>query len=234
MKIEVWRRGGVAETQATRAGRQTPGVALARAARAAAAAAASPLGARARAYALLLRKWSALSSSSLFALNTPSHHHPQPIPIAQQTARKSTLGSKHKGKLIAAGRSPAPGLAANKKGVAVRAARKQAAVPASRPRVRRAHKKGALALKEIRRYQKSTELLIPKAPFMRLLREVAQSVAEAPDLRFKQGAIEAAQEAAEAYLVGLFEDAQLAAIHARRVTIMVKDVLLARRMRGEL
>ena len=81
---------------------------------------------------------------------------------------------------------------------------------------------------EIRRYQKSTELLIRKLPFNRLVREIAQDFKT--DLRFQPQAIGALQEAAEAYLVGLFEDTNLCGIHAKRVTIMPKDIQLARRM----
>ncbi|CAG8590853.1 10992_t:CDS:2 [Funneliformis mosseae] len=84
---------------------------------------------------------------------------------------------------------------------------------------------------EIRRYQKSTELLIRKLPFQRLVREIAQDFKT--DLRFQSSAIGALQEAAEAYLVALFEDTNLAAIHAKRVTIQPKDIQLARRLRGE-
>ncbi|KAJ1838732.1 histone H3.1, partial [Coemansia sp. RSA 2703] len=88
-----------------------------------------------------------------------------------------------------------------------------------------------VALREIRRYQKSTELLIRKLPFQRLVREIAQDFKT--DLRFQSSAIAALQEAAEAYLVSLFEDTNLAAIHGRRVTIQPKDLQLARRLRGE-
>ncbi|KAG7277039.1 hypothetical protein CRUP_025449 [Coryphaenoides rupestris] len=88
-----------------------------------------------------------------------------------------------------------------------------------------------VALREIRRYQKSTELLIRKLPFQRLVREIAQDFKT--DLRFQSAAIGALQEASEAYLVGLFEDTNLCAIHAKRVTIMPKDIQLARRIRGE-
>ncbi|GFR32274.1 histone H3.2 [Trichonephila clavata] len=88
-----------------------------------------------------------------------------------------------------------------------------------------------LALREIRRYQKSTELLIRKLPFQRLVREIAQDFET--DLRFQSSAVMALQEASEAYLVGLFEDTNLCAIHAKRVTIMPKDIQLARRIRGE-
>lgn len=82
------------------------------------------------------------------------------------------------------------------------------------------YRPGTVALREIRRYQKSTELLIRKLPFQRLVREIAQE--HHNDLRFQSSAIFALQEAAEAYLVGLFEDTNLAAIHAKRVTIQPK------------
>ena len=111
---------------------------------------------------------------------------------------------------------------------------------------------GTVALREIRRYQKSTELLIRKLPFQRLVREIAQDFKVSSftcrsdelsgglmilfvqtDLRFQSSAVMALQEAAEAYLVSLFEDTNLAAIHAKRVTIQPKDLALARRLRGE-
>ena len=88
-----------------------------------------------------------------------------------------------------------------------------------------------MALREIRRYQKSTELLLRKMPFQRLVREIAIDFKS--DLRFQSKAILALQEASEAYLVGLFEDTNLCAIHAKRVTIFPKDISLARRIRGE-
>ncbi|CAG5092672.1 Similar to Histone H3 (Urechis caupo) [Cotesia congregata] len=75
--------------------------------------------------------------------------------------------------------------------------------------------RGTVALREIRRYQKSTELLIRKLPFQRLVREIAQDFKT--DLRFQSSAVMALQEASEAYLVGLFEDTNLCAIHAKRI-----------------
>ena len=100
------------------------------------------------------------------------------------------------------------------------------------------YRPGTVALKQIRRYQKSTELLIRKLPFQRLVREIAgdSDVIRSPlcsKVRFQSAAIMALQEASEAYLVGLFEDSNLCAIHAKRVTIMPKDIQLARRIRGE-
>ena len=93
------------------------------------------------------------------------------------------------------------------------------------------YRSGTVALREIRRYQKSTDLLIPKLPFQHLVREIAQESHQ--DLRFQSTALLALQEAAEAYLVGLFEDTNCHAIHAGRVTIMAQDLRLARRLRGE-
>ena len=93
------------------------------------------------------------------------------------------------------------------------------------------YRPGTVALREIRRYQKSTELLIRKLPFQRLVREIAQDFKT--DLRFQSSAVVALQEASEAYLVGLFEDTNLCAVHAKRVTILAKDMQLARRIRGE-
>lgn len=132
----------------------------------------------------------------------------------KQTARKSTGGK------------------APRKQLATKAARKSA--PASTTGgIKKPHRyrPGTVALREIRRYQKSTELLIRKLPFQRLVREIAQDFKT--DLRFQSSAIGALQEAAEAYLVGLFEDTNLCAIHAKRVTIMPRDIQLARRIRGE-
>ena len=96
----------------------------------------------------------------------------------------------------------------------------------------RKYRPGTVALWEIRRYQKSTELLIRKLPFQRLVREIAQDLGKM-NMRFQSGAIMALQEASEAYLVGLLEDSNLCAVHAKRVTIMPKDIQLARRIRGK-
>ncbi|XP_018496277.1 histone H3.3 [Galendromus occidentalis] len=92
-------------------------------------------------------------------------------------------------------------------------------------------KPGTVALREIRRYQRSTELLMRKLPFQRLVREIAQGFKT--DLRFQNSAVMALQEASEAYLVSLFEDTNLCALHAKRVTIKAEDIRLARRIRGE-
>ena len=148
----------------------------------------------------------------------------------KQTARKSTGGK------------------APRKQLATKAARKSAPATGGVKKPHR-YRPGTVALREIRRYQKSTELLIRKVsliishfnkhfilflsqlPFQRLVREIAQDFKT--DLRFQSSAVMALQEASEAYLVGLFEDTNLCAIHAKRVTIMPKDIQLARRIRGE-
>jgi len=111
-----------------------------------------------------------------------------------------------------------------------RASQSGKSLPAAAPRQRR-FRPGTVALREIRRYQKSTDLLIRKLPFQRLVREIAQAYKS--DLRFQTSAVEALQEAAEAYLVSTFEDSNLCAIHAKRVTVMNKDIQLARRIRGD-
>jgi len=99
--------------------------------------------------------------------------------------------------------------------------------------VKRAHRwrPGTVALRDIRRFQKGTQLLVQKAPFQRLVREIAMGQKEG--LRFQSAAIAALQESTESYLISLLADTNLCAIHTRRVTIQAKDVQLALRLRGE-
>ena len=130
----------------------------------------------------------------------------------KQTARKSTGGK------------------APRKALATKAARKSQPSTGGYKKPHR-WRPGTKSLQEIRRYQKSTELLLRKLPFQRLVREVAQDFKNA--LRMNSNALAALQEASEAYLVALFEDTNLCAIHAKRVTIYPKDMQLARRIRGE-
>ncbi|KFM67991.1 Histone H3.1, partial [Stegodyphus mimosarum] len=157
----------------------------------------------------------ASKSGSLPTLAAPTTNSQQPhfvMARTKQTARKSTGGK------------------APRKQLATKAARKIAPATGGVKKPHR-YRPGTVALREIRRYQKSTELLIRKLPFQRLVREIAQDFKT--DLRFQSSAVMAMQEACEAYLVGLFEDCNLCAIHAKRITIMPKDVQLARRIRGE-
>ena len=129
----------------------------------------------------------------------------------KQTARMST-----------GGKAPRPWLSTKAK---------RADAPSGGVKKHHRFRPGTVALREIRRYQKSTQLLIRRLPFQRLVRELAHEVKT--DLRFQSTALLALQEAAEAYLVGLFEDTNLCALHAKRVTIQPKDLQLARRIRGE-
>ena len=114
------------------------------------------------------------------------------------------------------------------KNIAVKAPRKP---PPCQMQKKRRFRPGTVALREIWQYQKSTDLLIRRAPFQRVVYEIVRSFRN--DLRIQAVAIKGLQEAAEAYLVGLFEDSNLCAIHAKRVTIMPRDVQLTRRIRGE-
>ena len=133
------------------------------------------------------------------------------VPRKQQNPHRSTAGNGHRRRA------------------------KQTAQEAAQARagVKKPHRyrSGTVALREIRKYQRSTELLVLKAPFQRLVREIAQNFKD--DVRFQESAMAALQEAAEAYVVGLFQDTQLAALHAKRVMIMPKDLQLARRLRGD-
>ena len=132
----------------------------------------------------------------------------------KQTARKSVGGK------------------APRKGLATKAARKKPAAIGAGVKKPHRYRPGTVALREIRKYQRSTELLIRKMPFQRLIKEIAQGLKA--ELRFQSAAVLALQEISEAYLVSLFEDTNLCAIHAKRVTIMPKDMQLAKRLRGDL
>jgi len=144
-----------------------------------------------------------------------------PTPALKATARKSTGGKAPKKTIPTTNRTTDP----------------HGDVPVPR---RRRFRPGTVALKEIRHYQKRTDLLLAKLPFARVVREIALEMMtgngryeEGSLLRWQTSALLALQEAAEAYLVHLFEDANLCAIHAKRVTIMQRDIQLARRIRGQ-
>ncbi|CAL1700740.1 unnamed protein product [Somion occarium] len=146
------------------------------------------------------------------------------------TARKSTGGQMPSAAAArrASGSGSGPGAPAPRRG------------PANEPEhgKKRRYRPGTVALREIRKYQKSTDLLLRKLPFSRVVREITlemttdQNGIPASALRWQSSAILALQEATEAFLVHLFEDANLCAIHAKRVTIMQRDIQLARRIRG--
>ncbi|KAF9226550.1 histone-fold-containing protein [Gyrodon lividus] len=146
----------------------------------------------------------------------------RPKKTKQQTARKSTGGV---GPVASSSRGKAP--------------RQSDAGEEPAQRKKRRYRPGTLALREIRKYQRSTDLLLRRLPFSRVVREIALDMMtdtnfEMGDtgLRWQSSAILALQEATEAFLVHLFEDTNLCAIHAKRVTIMQRDIQLARRIRG--
>ncbi|KAJ0983282.1 hypothetical protein J5N97_011537 [Dioscorea zingiberensis] len=130
----------------------------------------------------------------------------------EQTARRSTGGK------------------ASRKQLAIKAVRKS--TPATCD-VKKPHRfrPGRVVLREIKKYKKRTKLLIQKLPLKRLVYEIAQDFKT--DLRFQSFTVATLQESSKAYLVGLFKDTNLCTIHAKRGTIMPKDIQLAHRIRGE-
>jgi len=168
---------------------------------------------------------------------------PKRVRVAQaQTARKSTGGREPSQRSRGGddgddddddGRGGAPRAGPSRQ-------RRNSASGRDGPVKKRRYRPGTVALREIRRYQRSTDLLLRKLPFARVVREIALDMitdagGEYGDagLRWQSSAILALQEASEAFLVHLFEDANLCAIHAKRVTIMTRDIHLARRIRGQ-
>ena len=122
--------------------------------------------------------------------------------------------------------------AATKKVAASKAIKKTApAAGGMKERKQHRNRPGTVVLREVKRYQKSIDMLLPKAPFQRLVRGITADMDH--ELRFQSQALLALQEATEAYIVGVFEDTNLCAIHAKRMTVMKKDMDLARRIRGD-
>jgi len=153
----------------------------------------------------------------------------------KQTAKRSTGGRPPPRALQSAasrGGVAGSGVAAVSAGHVVFSARKTA--PGNGGGVKKPHRfrPGTVALKEIRKYQKSTDRLIRKLPFQRVVKELINNINN-QGLRVNTHALAALQEACEHYMVRLFEDANLCAIHGKRVTIFPKDIQLARRIRGE-
>ena len=133
----------------------------------------------------------------------------------KQTARKGTNGAASR-------------MTKASKNIATKAPCKP---PSQQLKKKRRFRPGTVALREICQYQKSTELLIRKAPFQWVIYEIMRGIQN--DLRIQAAAVWGLQEAAEAYLVGLFKDSNLCAVHAKWVTIMPRDIHLARRICGE-
>lgn len=130
----------------------------------------------------------------------------------KQTARKTTGGK------------------APRKQIATKAARKTSLPTPQTASKKPRYKAGTVALKEIRRYQNSTDLLIRKLPFQRFVRNIAQQYKA--DVRFQAPALACLHESLEAYITGVFEDANACAVHARRVTVLRRDLDLVDKIRG--
>jgi histone H3/H4 len=181
------------------------------------------------------------------AVSKKAPHFPSYHPLNQPSAKKQITGPAHGGTVAVKGKRLVTGKGMGKKAAPVSSGKGKKAAPVvssagkkhmpSTVRKKHRYKPGTVALREIRKYQKSTELLLRFAPFQRLVREIItemfnmQAAPNGPRLQYN--AAIALQEAAEAFLVHLFEDSLILAIHAKRVTIFVKDMQAARRLRGE-
>ena len=191
--------------------------------------------------AFILNQQPALATASAIAVEPITRQSVFPEPEPLPTTSLTTGGQQTTDGPSTSGSTPLPGPSATKKRrariIKTNTNHQRRVVTALQPKPlpekpgRRRYKPGELALKEIRRYQKSVQLLIPHLPFCRVVREIANDFKT--DLRFTYSAMYALQEAAEFYLVDLFEDTGLVTIHRNRVTIEPKDMQLARRLRGE-
>lgn len=157
---------------------------------------------------------------------------PKPDPLAHRRrvleTKRSSLGSaassyiRNQGSSSGSSSGPASGLGSRGKHITFKSDVKV------KPRLG----SGEAALNEIRKLQKSTELLIPKSVFHRCVREITQNLGEGSEsLRYQVAALLALQEATEHYMTSLFEDAYLCTIHAKRVTLFTKDMDLCRKLR---
>jgi histone H3 len=155
------------------------------------------------------------------------------MPRQKIAGKKANNGSQAATQASMLGKKSAKSSKVGKSGSAVKAEKaiKKTAPAEGGMKKKMRWRPGTVALREIKRYQKVTDLLLAKAPFQRFVRSICDGIDS--QLRFQSQALLALQEAAESYLTGLFEDANLCAIHATRVTVMKKDIDLARRIRGE-
>nr|AFK37617.1 unknown [Lotus japonicus] len=148
------------------------------------------------------------------------------VPAARRTARKKAPTAAAPSTSATPQQTQSPGRRERS-----REQQREPQSPGTQGKKKRRNRPGTVALREIRRYQKSVDLLIPAAPFLRLVRETTRQLSFEVS-RWTAEAVVAPQEAAEDYLVTMFEDGMLCAIHAKRVTLMKKDIELARRLRG--
>ena len=152
-----------------------------------------------------------------------------------QVSKSEAEGGSQSAKILATKKAKSPGSKRRSGGkLTLPSTKKSPNVGEVKHGVMKSHRyrPGTVALRQIRYFQKSTELLLRKSPFHRLVREVAQQMLVRGDILWQSQALEALQEASEAYLVGLFEDTNLVAINAKRVTIMPRDMHVVRRIRG--
>ena len=161
-----------------------------------------------------LRHLSRRTQITVILQNTLSKSTPK-MARTKQTARKGTDGAASR-------------MTKASKNIATKAPHKP---PSWQLKKKRRFRPGTVALREIHQYQKSTELLIRKAPFQQVIYKIMRGIWN--DLRIQAAAVRSLQEAAVAYLVGLFKDSNLCAIHAKWVTIMPRDIHLARRIHRE-
>ena len=156
-----------------------------------------------------------------------------PVPRAAEPMARAPVSVKAVERAVRAveGRMPAGKAPAKKPRAQFKVKKSRRALGMTGLRRPHRYRPGTVALREIRKYQKTTDLLIRKLPFQRLVREIAQDYKN--DVRFQGSAIEALQEAAEIYLTDLFSDSNYLTIHRKRVTIAPDDLRLARHIRGE-
>ncbi|KAJ3367818.1 centromeric DNA-binding histone H3-like protein cse4 [Allomyces arbusculus] len=159
-------------------------------------------------------------------------------PRIRPTGAAAAAASQPSTQPSTAASTPSKTVPAAKRSLDTTAKKKKTSEEAPPTPKRKRYRPGTVALREIRRYQKTYDVLLRKAPFARVVRDIAQNYTYLDEdgsevsFRWQSSALMALQEASEAYLVGLFEDTNLLAIHAKRVTIMAKDMQLARRIRG--
>ena len=151
---------------------------------------------------------------------------------AVDAGRVAAAGKKgkhmHHNSLTAKKRASPP-----QKAVAGKAPAPRRSAPGAPKKIKPRFRPGTVALREIRKYQKNADLLIPRLPFQKLVRYLTDKLFPHQNFRFNGNTFLALQESAEAYLTTLFEDANLCAIHAKRITIMPKDLQLTARIRKE-
>ena len=167
--------------------------------------------------------------------NTSFHSAPAPVGIG----KGKQIGGKRIASKSIARKAPVHSSLTGGKNIASKGGKTPRSLAQLAPGQKKKHRfrPGTVALREIRKYQKSTELLIKKLPFQRIVKSIAEEQASGTSfpngVRFQKNAVIALHEAYEAYQISLFEDTNLECIHRKRQTIAPKDIQLARRIRGE-